>query len=234
MEKCNILFADNNVERILSNEFKMVTPRRNCIRKECSYFGKKLPKDIEIIENDTENKNLELGISINNIDIPNDLKPGQFKKFLKYNNNGSADFFVVSCGGNLSPSSKKFQNEANRVNKLLENSECRYCYIINNFELYGPEICKKNNLSYLFITYGNFGNATAITVMSSEGNLGKVDGKEIKDGCFKGMELNPKNISEKLEYLSTINFDVMIHLNYENPNVNYRNKYIGKSYKLYN
>lgn len=117
---------------------------------------------------------------------------------------------------------------------MLENSECRYCYIINNFELYGPEICKKNNLSYCFITYGNFGNATVITVMSSEGNLGKVNGKEIKDRCFKGMELNPKNISEKLEYLSTINFDVMIHLNYENPNVTYGNKYIGRSYKLYN
>lgn len=49
MEKCNILFVDNNVERILSNEFKIVAPRRNCIRKECSYFGKNLPKDIEII-----------------------------------------------------------------------------------------------------------------------------------------------------------------------------------------
>lgn len=53
----------------------MVEPRRNCIRKECSYFGKNLPKDIEIIKNNEEDKIAELGINISNIDT-NDLKPG--------------------------------------------------------------------------------------------------------------------------------------------------------------
>lgn len=222
MEKCSILFLNNNVKRILSNEFKNVVLRRNCIRKECSYFGKKLPKDIEIVEDDINEKTTESGINISNITIPDNLKPGQFKKFLKYNNDGSIDFFVAGHEGNLSPSSKKFQNEASRINKLLENSECRYCYIINNFELYGPEICNRNNLSYCFITYGNFGNTAVITVMSSEGNLGRINGEEIKDGCFEGIENNFESISKKIEYLSTINFDVLIHLNYESPSVTFK------------
>lgn len=222
MEKCSISFINNNVKRILSNEFKNVIPRRNCIRKECNYFGKKLPKDIEIIEDTTDDKLTELGVTSSSFEIPDNLKPGQFKKFLKYNNNGSIDFFIAGYEGNLSPSSKKFQNEANRVNKLLENSECRYCYIINNFELYGPEICKRNNLSYCFMTYSIFDNAVVMTVMSSEGNFGRINGEEIKDGCFEGMEMTSKNISEKFEYLSTINFDVMIHLNYESPSVTFK------------
>lgn len=222
MKKCNITFNNDKTRKILEREFSNVDKHKNCIRKECNFFGKQLPNDITVIE--TEEVSIDNISDASSFEITKDMIPekGKFNKFLKFNSDGSCNFFILlNNGEKLSPNSKKFQNEAKRVENLLSNAECKHCYIVNNFELFGEEICKRNNLSYLFFTYGKMMDTIVITIMSSKGNLGRINGEEIKTGCFKDLE----NISfDKIQELldDDDDFDINIFINYENPKISFK------------
>lgn len=87
MKKCIINFLNKKIEKqkILTEEFNKVNKRRECIRQECNNFGKKLPKDIEIINEKETPEEAELGITIHKISEYMIPEKGKFRKFLKYN-----------------------------------------------------------------------------------------------------------------------------------------------------
>ena len=203
MEKCSIDFINSEVEKNLIQEFNKVSKRRECIRPECKRFNKSLPSDIIVQQFDGEL-----------IDVDDkDIAKGKVKTVV-----AGGSIYFIGDSEKVNIKNKNIQKEAERVLNIVENSKCRHCDIINNFELYGEEICNRLGYSYIFFTFGEIDGAIVVTIMSSKGNLGRMNGEEVRTGIFKDLE--PKSIKELVNYCYENigeTADVSIFLKYEHP-----------------
>jgi len=215
LENCQVLFASKEIEDLLFDEFSKKEKRKVCIKPECTRFGKKLPSDIELI---IPNNVGDPSFGMTSFEIDDEMlpEPGKFRKLLVTNQDGSSDFFLLSHAGQVDSSSKKFENEFKRCTNLIQNAECQNCLIVNNFELYGEEICKKHNLTYCFIGLGHANGQLVITAITSEGKIGKLNGIECKTGIFKNLTTTDE-FKKIANDLSKKEFDVLIAVHYDNP-----------------
>ncbi len=208
MERCQITFSSNKVEKLLTEEFAKVNKNRECFRRDCDLFGKCLPKDIEVIKSEAV-PGIE-GMTEMSVDLE-PSKNGKPRKILKFNDDGSFDFFMIGGAGKLQSDSKRLQDETKRVQKLVESTQCQHCDIINNFAKYGEEICRRNGLSYMFVVNDTSLDGTmVVSIMSSEGDFCKRNGEEVKTGCFENFEMTVDNYRKKIKEFSKMDFDVLI------------------------
>ena len=173
-EKCMMSCRDNKIASILLEEFsKLEDKRRECIRQDCKIYRFHLPSNIKYTS--------PIGFGLNKNDIANNILTLVTRDYT------NADISIKWIGGEklVEAKNKNIKKETQTVQNLLNNTRCQYCDIVNNFELYGPDICKNNNIKYLFTNMGRIMGNPVITILSSNGDVGRINGEIIKNGIYK-------------------------------------------------
>lgn len=207
MQKCEMTCDSNSIAALLLKEFEnLKNKNRSCIRKDCTIYNHFMPSNMKFTS--------PIGLSLNEKDINSSKLLTFITNDYSAMNNKGIDVKWVSANNNLTNAKlKNIEKETQTVKNILDNSRCQHCDIINNFEMFGPQICETNNLNYLFVNVGNIMSALAISILSTNGNLGRLNGKEIATGIYKDFfnkEIEIKDITDILEKEFKGNYDVII------------------------
>ena len=206
-EKCMMSCSDNKIASILLEEFsKLEDKRRECIRQDCKIYRFSLPSNIKYTS--------PIGFGLNENDIANNILTLITRDYT------NADISIKWIGEEklVEAKNKNIKKETQIVQNFLNNTRCQYCDIVNNFELYGPDICKNNNIKYLFTNIGHIMGNPVITILSSNGDVGRINGELIKNGIYKDCfdEKGRGDLSEILKILEkefkNNDYDVIINV----------------------
>ena len=173
-KKCIMSCNNNQTASILLEEFsKLENKRRKCIKQDCKIYRFHLPSNIRYTS--------PLGFGLDEKDIISSILTLVTNDYT----NGAININWVGEEKIIEAKKKNINKEMQIVQGFLQNTRCQHCDIINNFELYGPSICKSNNIKYLFVNIGTIMKTPVITILSSKGNIGRLNGELIKDGIYK-------------------------------------------------